>query len=622
MSSSRSLRAAFATFLAFKRRFGPQVRAHRKLMISGAVLIVADVFLRLLEPWPLKFVFDNVLGTSASAGTGPKWLDDLSDTALLIGCAAAVVIFAALRALAAYLSTISLALAGSRILTEVRADLYRHVQRLSLRFHTGARTGDLITRLTGDVGRLQEVAVTAALPLVANTMTLVAMIGVMFFINVKLALVAALALPLLSPTFIRRGGQIRTAARGQRKREGAMASVAAEGLSAIKLVQALGLESTLEKTFATENQASLRDGVKSKKLAAGLERKVDVLASLGTALVLLFGAREVKAGALTPGELVVFMFYLKTAFKPMRDLAKYTARLAQASASAERILDLLDEKPEITDAAHAVDAPRFRGELAFEHVTFGYESGRPVLRDVSFRTGPGQVVALVGPSGAGKSSTLGLLLRLYDPADGRVRIDGWDVRDVTISSLRAQFAVVLQGSVLFGVSVRENIAYGCADVSAEQIESAARLANAHEFIASLPDGYETILGERGATLSGGQCQRLAIARAAVRDAPITLLDEPTTGLDEENQRAVNEALRRLTHGRTTIIVAHDLSTIEHADQILYLDAGEIVERGTHAELMALDGAYAAVHRLQSAGRQAGRSLAAGAPGSTGGIWHV
>lgn len=622
MNSSRSLRAAFATFLAFKRRFGPQLRAHRRLMIAGGVLIIADVFLRLIEPWPLKFVFDNVLGTSASAGTGPQWLDDLSDTALLIGCAAAVVIFAALRALASYLSTISLSLAGSRILTEVRADLYRHVQRLSLRFHTGARTGDLITRLTSDVGRLQDVAVTAALPLAANTATLVGMIGVMFFINFKLALVAAIALPLLSPTFIRRGGQIRTAARGQRKREGAMASVAAEGLSSIKLVQALGLESTLEKTFAAENQASLRNGVKSKRLAAGLERKVDVLSSLGTALVLLFGAREVKAGSLTPGELVVFMFYLKTAFKPMRDLAKYTGRLAQASASAERILDLLDEKPEITDAAHAVDAPPFRGELAFEHVTFGYESGRPVLRAVSFHAGPGQVVALVGPSGAGKSSTLGLLLRLYDPADGRVRIDGWDVRDVTMSSLRAQFAVVLQGSVLFGVSVRENIAYGCADVSAEQIESAARLANAHEFIATLPDGYETILGERGATLSGGQCQRLAIARAAVRDAPITLLDEPTSGLDEENQRAVTEALRRLTHGRTTIIVAHDLSTIEHADQILYLDAGAIVERGTHAELMALDGAYATVHRLQSAGSEAGRSPAAAAPWGTGGSWRV
>jgi ATP-binding cassette subfamily B protein len=405
----------------------------------------------------------------------------------------------------------------------------------------------------------------------------------------------------------RDGKRIRTAARKQRKREGAMASVAAEGLGAIKLVQALGLESTLERSFASQNQASLRDGVQAKRLSAGLERKVDVLSSVGTALVLLFGARQVRDGALTPGELLVFMFYLKTAFKPMRDLAKYTGRIAQASASSERILDLLDEEPEITDAAHAVDIPPVRGELAFEHVTFGYEPGRPVLRDLSFHVSPGQVVALVGPSGAGKSSTLSLLLRLYDPSDGRVRIDGWDARDVTMASLRAQIAVVLQGSVLFGVSVRENIAYGCAGVTDEQIQDAARLANAHEFIVRLPDGYETILGERGATLSGGQCQRLAIARAAVRDAPITLLDEPTTGLDEENQREVDDALRRLSQGRTTVIVAHDLRSVEHAGQILYVEAGEIVERGTHAELMEQDGTYATVYRLQSADRPAERA---------------
>jgi ATP-binding cassette subfamily B protein len=607
MNGQRSLPVALSALRAFTRRFGPQMRANRRLIVAGGVFIFVEVGLRLLEPWPLKFVFDNVLGKKASAGAGPGWLDGLGDTSLIVGCAVAVVVLAGLRALASYLSTISLAIAGNRILTEVRAGLYRHVQRLSLRFHTRSRTGDLITRLTSDVGRLQDVAVTAALPLVANMATLLGMVVVMFLINAELAVASTIVLPLMSPTFVRLGKRIRTAARRQRKREGAMASVAAEGLGAIKLVQALGLESTLERSFASQNQASLRDGVQAKRLSAGLERKVDVLSSVGTALVLLFGARQVGDGALTPGELLVFMFYLKTAFKPMRDLAKYTGRIAQASASSERILDLLDEEPEITDAAHAVDIPPVRGELAFEHVTFGYEPGRPVLRDVSFHVSPGQVVALVGPSGAGKSSTLSLLLRLYDPSDGRVRIDGWDARDVTMASLRAQIAVVLQGSVLFGVSVRENIAYGCAGVTDEQIQDAARLANAHEFIVRLPDGYDTILGERGATLSGGQCQRLAIARAAVRDAPITLLDEPTTGLDEENQREVDDALRRLSQGRTTVIVAHDLRSVKHADQILYVEAGEIVERGTHAELMGQDGTYATVYRLQSAERPAERA---------------
>jgi ATP-binding cassette subfamily B protein len=598
----RSLRRSIAGLAGFLRRFSPQVRAQRGLIAGAAILIVAEVALRLAEPWPLGLVLDQVLGDQPG---GPAWLAQLSDGVLIAGCAAAVVALAGLRALAAYLSTIALALAGNRILTEVRAELYRHVQRLSLRFHARSRTGDLITRLTGDVGRLQEVAVTAALPLVANTATLAGMVGVMFVVNAELALVSMIVLPLLSPTFARRSGRIRTAARRQRKREGAMASVAAESLNAIKVVQALGLERTQEQAFASQNQASLREGVQAKRLAAGLERKVDVLAAIGTALVLFFGARQVQGGRLSAGELVIFMLYLKTAFKPMRDLAKYTGRIAQASASAERIVELLDEAPEITDSPHAVEAPRFRGELAFEHVTFGYEPGRPVLRDVSLRVRPGETLALVGPSGAGKSSALSLMLRLYDPSDGRIRIDGWDVRDVTLASLRAQIAVVLQSSVLFGVTVRENIAHGAPDATPEQIESAARLANAREFIDRLPDGYDTVLGERGATLSGGQRQRIAIARAALRDAPVMLLDEPATGLDEESRRLVNAALERLTADRTTVVVAHDLSTVEHADQIVYLDHGEVVERGTHAELMALGGAYSTVYRLQGEGRAAG-----------------
>lgn len=608
MTGLRSLPASLLRLAAFFRRFGPEVRAQRRLLAGSALLIVAEVGMRLLEPWPIGIVLDEVLPEKPK-GDLPAWLAGASEGTLLIGCAVAVVVLAGLRALASYLSTIGLALAGNRVLTKVRADLYRHVQRLSLGFHHSARTGDLITRLTGDVGRLQEVAVTAALPLVVNTATLLGMVGVMIWINPELGLVAVIVLPLLSPTFVRRSGGIRTAARRQRKREGEMASVAAESLGAIKVVQALGLEETLEKRFASQNVASLREGVRAKRLAAGLERKVDLLTAVGTALVLLFGARQVREGTLTPGELVVFMLYLKTAFKPMRDLAKYTGRIAQASASGERIVDLLDREPEIADAKHAVEAPPFRGEIAFEHVTFGYVPGRPVLRDVSLHARPGEVVAVVGPSGAGKSSALSLLLRLHDPSDGRVRIDGWDVRDVTLASLRSQIAVVLQGSVLFGVTVRENIAHGALGASQEQIEAAARLANAHEFIVQLPDGYDTVLGERGATLSGGQRQRLAIARAAIRDAPVTLLDEPTTGLDEENQRSVTDALRRLTENRTTIIVAHDLTSVEHADQILYLDHGEVVERGTHEQLMALGGAYAAVYRLQVQSRAAGVAAA-------------
>ena len=612
MSATTSLPASLRALGRFAHRFGPQVRAQRRLLVGAACLIVADVGLRLLEPWPLGLVLDVVIADEPGQ-RAPAWLAGASDGALLLGCTAAVVVLAVLRALASYLSTVALALAGNRGLTQVRAELFAHVQRLSLRFHAGARVGDLITRLTGDVGRLQEVAVTAALPLAVNLATLAGMVVVMLVLNLQLGLVAIAVLPFVSPTFVRRSGAIRAVARRQRAREGALASVVAEGLAAIKLVQALGLERRLEQTFAGQNEASLREGARSKRLAAGLERKVDVSTAIGTALVLLFGARQVRAGGLTPGELVIFMLYLKTAFKPMRDLAKYTGRLAQASASGERILALLDEQPEIVDAPHAVPAPAFRGALSFDHVTFGYEPGRPVLRDLSWQVPAGRTVALVGPSGAGKSSTIGLLLRLYDPADGRVRIDGGDIRDLTLQSLRSQVGVVLQDGALFGVSVRENIRHGAQDATDEQIEAAARLAGAHEFIERLPDGYDTVLGERGATLSGGQRQRIAIARAAVRDAPIMLLDEPTTGLDEANRRAVTEALERLTRERTTVLVTHDLATAETAEEILYLDCGEIVERGTHEELLALDGAYAAVYRLQCASRAAGVTAKGWAP---------
>lgn len=572
MKRDNELRVAAPGLARTLRRFRPYVRRQRRIIGGGSVALLAEVALRLLEPWPLKVIVDTV---AEPAGSAASELPDNSHLLLAVA-AVGVVAATALRALASYLSTVAFALAGNRVLTEVRAELYAHLQRLSLAFHTSSRTGDLVHRITGDVGRLQEVTVTAALPLVGNVVTFVGMLGVMVWLDWQLALISLVALPLFVLTSIRLTKRITIVSRMQRAREGELASVTAESLGAIKVVQAYSLEPTLQRSFSSTNDRTLREGVQAKRLSAGLERKTDVLIAIATGLVLFVGARQVLAGRITPGELIVFVTYLKSSFRPMRDVAKYTGRIAKAAASGERIVDLLDTQADVRDTSWAMPAPRFCGDVRFEDVNVRYGTGRPVLSGIDCVVRSGQRIGVVGPSGAGKSTLVSLLLRLQDPTSGRVLIDGHDLRDLTMASVRGQIAIVLQESVLFVATVRENIAYGANDIDSvtdAEIVAAAELANAHEFIARLPDGYDTVLAERGASLSGGERQRIAIARAAVRQAPIVVLDEATTGLDQGNEREVAEALRRLTAGRTTFVISHDPSAVIDADIVLRLDGG-------------------------------------------------
>ena len=572
----RSVRAAGRSF----RRFWPHLRHHvrpeRRLLVLGGLALLAEVAMRLLEPWPLKYVVDGIVAATGSSVAGPA----PANLGLVIALAAgSLLVVVLLRAGAAYAMTVCFALAGNRVLTGVRADLYDHLQRLSLRFHDGSTTGDLVTRLTSDVGRLKEVSVTAMLPMLGNVVTLVGMVVVVAVLDPVLALVMLVVLPVFLLTSGRLSRRIRHVSRDQRKAEGQLASLATESLAAVTVVQAYSLEDRMSAGFARSNTSSLREGVKAKRLSAGLERSTDVLVGLATAVVLYVGAQRVLDGALTPGELTVFLTYLKAAFKPMRDIAKYTGRIAQAGASSERVVEVLERSPEVVDASWARPLRDARGDVRFEGVWFSYVPGHPVLRGLDLAVRPGERVAVVGTSGAGKSSLVSLLSRLRDPESGVVRIDGHNLRDLTLRSVRRSVAVVLQDSVLFRGTVRENIAAAVPDATDEQVEQAARVAGAHDFVTALPDGYDTVVGERGATLSGGQRQRIAIARAAMLDAPVVLLDEAMTGLDEQTEREVVDAMRRLTRGRTTFVVTHDLDAARDCDRVVRLDAGRIVASG-------------------------------------------
>lgn len=578
MSRDRTIEVG--TLRRLFRRMGPHLKDHRRKLALGFLAMIGVALAEIMRPWPIKIVFDGILIPQQNPDAVTGWLIAVfgNGDALLGAMAATILGIALLGGAMGFAQAYLIAAVGQKVVAQIRLDLYRHVHRLSHSFHDTASSGDIIARLTGDVRMMRDLLIDAVVFFAARSLVILLTIGVMLWMDWRLTLAALTILPALWLVARYFGSRIQGAARKQRRKEGKIAVVMTEGISSINVVKGFAREAYEEERFAKQNNSSAEAGVVTTRLAANMDRVTQVLLALGTAVVVWFGVTQVRAGAISPGDLLVFTAYLSSLYKPIRKMASMTARVAKATASGERLLEIFDLEPDVAEhpGSTALDQ-RAYGWVLFEGVSFSYADGAPVLDQVDLELLPGEVTAMVGPSGAGKSTIGRLLMRFYDPDGGQVYIDGWDIRNLTLDSLRSNIAVVLQDSVLFGTSVRDNIAYGRLGATDEEIVAAARAAEADSFIRALPDGYDTVLGERGETLSGGQRQRIAIARAILRDAPILILDEPLTGLDPATAKSLLASLRRAAAGRTTLLVAHDDLTLSLADHVYRVENTKLVE---------------------------------------------
>lgn len=580
-------------------RFAIQlVRPYWKWLFIVLTAMLVETAMGLASPWPLKIVLDSVFD-GKPLPFAPEWLaGDAHKMARLNLAVVATVVIALLQSGTAYLGAYYTVSIGQWVAHDLRNTVYAHLQRLSMSYFDKQQVGPLISTITDDINAVQDFASTSLLDLLIDALTIIGMLAVMFTLNWRFTLVALAVTPLVIVFAVRLRAEVKTATRNVRRRQSEIVSIVQEGLGAIRVVKAFAQGSFERQRLEAKSLESVEAALHARRVRSLLGPVVTGLVAIGTAAVLWFGARLVLEGAMTAGALFVFLAYLGKLFRPIQDLAKASAAIAQASVGLERIKAVLDADERLPRSALARKLDDVSGRVEFDHVTFGYDPERPVLNDVSFAVEPGQLVGVVGPSGSGKSTLVSLIPRFYDPNAGVVRIDGHDVRDFTIRSLRSHIGFVLQDTQLFLAPVWQNIAYGRPDATREEIVTAAKQAQAHEFIESLPEGYDTIVGQGGLTLSGGQRQRLGIARAVVRNASILILDEPSSGLDAESERLVFEALDQLLAGKTTFVITHRLASIQDADLILVLDQGRIVEQGKHAELLAKNGLYAELRRLQ------------------------
>src|SRR3954466_13661305 len=558
---------------AIVRRFWPYARRYRRWLLLTGLFIVLDAAIETAAVWLFKLLVDEVLV--------PR---DLHALAWIAALFVAVTIGGGLVSFA---DEVLSAWVSERFLLDLRTRFYAHLQRLPLDFFEGRRLGDVLSRLTGDIQAIESFVLSGIADAVSFVLRVGFFAGALIYLQWDLALVSLVVAPVFYVAARRTAKLLKRASREKRRRSGSIGAVAEEGLANMALVQAYGREDEERGRFHEQNLAAFRAQMTATRLRAGFGPLVELIELAGVLLVMAYGTVKLSQGALSLGGLLVFMAYLSKLFSPVRGLSRLTTGLFQASAAAERVIEFLDERPAVADPLAPLPAGRHRGEVRFEGVRFAYPGAtEEALRGVDLEVGPGEVLALVGPSGAGKSTVARLLLRFADPSAGRVLLDGADLRARALADVRANVAVVLQETLVFDATVFENIAYGRPGATRAEVEAAARAADAHDFIAALPKGYDTPVGQRGRKLSGGQRQRIAIARAMVRDAPVLLLDEPTTGLDAPSAQRILEPLRRLMEGRTTIVIAHDLRTVREATRIAVLDAGRVVDVGAHDTLLA------------------------------------